>query len=57
MHRQRLFRKHVRRLPREGAIRYDTTVVDGIEQTSDARLDLLRGGPQPGKHVADVRDG
>lgn len=57
VHRQPLFRAHVGRLLREGAVRYDTTVVDGVERTFDALLDLLRGGPQRGKLVVDVRAG
>jgi NADPH-dependent curcumin reductase CurA len=36
-------------------VRYDTTVVEGIGATFDALLDLLRGGPQVGKLVVDVR--
>ena len=54
-HRQPLFQAHVGRLLREGQVRYDTTVVEGVERTFDALLDLLRGGPQRGKLVVDVR--
>ena len=55
-HRQPLFRSHVAGLLREGKVRYDETVVVGIERTFDALLDLLRGGSHVGKLVVDVRD-
>jgi len=56
-HRQPLFQAHVGALLREQRIRYDTTVLKGIEHTFEAFLDLLRGGTHRGKLVVDVRDG
>ena len=44
-HRKPLFQHHVAGLLREGRIRYDETVVEGIEHQFDALLALLRGGP------------
>ncbi len=55
-HRKPLFTHHVAGLLREGRIRYDETVVTGIEAQFDALLALLRGGSQRGKLVVDVRD-
>jgi NADPH-dependent curcumin reductase CurA len=54
-HRQPLFVKHVAPLLRDGTIRYSETVVDGVERTFEAFLDLLRGGRHTGKLVVDVR--
>ena len=54
-HRQELFQRHVAGLLREERIRYETTVVEGVERTFDAFLDLLRGGTHRGKLVVDVR--
>ncbi len=54
-HRQPLFRSHVAGLLRDGKIRYDETVVAGIESQFGALLDLLRGGAHKGKLVVDVR--
>ena len=54
-HRKPLFTSHVAGLLREGRIRYDETVVVGIERQFDALLDLLRGGAHRGKLVVDVR--
>jgi hypothetical protein len=54
-HRKPLFTSHVAGLLREGRIRYDETVVTGIEGQFDALLTLLRGGSQVGKLVVDVR--
>jgi NADPH-dependent curcumin reductase CurA len=54
-HRKPLFTRHVAGLLRDGQIRYDETVVEGIENTFDALLDLLRGGAHRGKLVVDVR--
>ena len=56
-HRQGLFQTHVASLLREERIRYDTTVVEGVERTFEAFLDLLRGGTHRGKLVVDVRGG
>ena len=53
--REPLFRRHVAPLLRDGTIRYQETVVRGIEATFDAFLDLLRGGRHTGKLVVDVR--
>jgi NADPH-dependent curcumin reductase CurA len=53
--RKPLFTRHVAGLLREGRIRYDETVVTGIEAQFDALLALLRGGSQRGKLVVDVR--
>lgn len=50
-----LFHRHVGGLLREGRIRYDETVVHGIQAQFDALLDLLRGGEHRGKLVVDVR--
>ena len=50
-HREPLFVKHVAPLLRDGTVRYRETVVQGIEQTFDALLDLLRGGAHTGKLV------
>ena len=50
-HREPLFVRHVAPLLRDGTIRYRETVVQGIEATFDALLDLLRGGSQLGKLV------
>jgi NADPH-dependent curcumin reductase CurA len=55
--RQPLFHAHVAALLREGRIRYESTVVEGVERTFDAFLDLLRGGTHRGKLVVDVRGG
>ncbi len=55
--RQPLFRKHVAGLLRSGAVRYDETVVEGLDRAFDALLDLLRGGAHRGKLVVDVRGG
>ncbi len=54
-HRAPLFTAHVAGLLRSGRVRYDETVVVGIERQFDALLDLLRGGSQRGKLVVDVR--
>ncbi len=54
-HRKPLFTRHVAGLLREGRIRYDETIVVGIERQFDALLDLLRGGGHRGKLVVDVR--
>jgi NADPH-dependent curcumin reductase CurA len=54
-HRKPLFTRHVAGLLRDGQIRYDETVVEGIENSFDALLDLLRGGAHRGKLVVDVR--
>ncbi len=54
-HRKPLFTHHVAALLRQGRIRYDETVVTGIEEQFDALLALLRGGSQRGKLVVDVR--
>ena len=56
-HRQPLFQAHISALLREQRIRYDTTVVEGVERTFEAFLDLLRGGTHRGKLVVDVRTG
>ncbi|HWH29361.1 MAG TPA: NADP-dependent oxidoreductase [Mycobacteriales bacterium] len=53
--RQPLFVKHVAPLLNDGTIRYQETVVDGVERTFEAFLDLLRGGRHTGKLVVDVR--
>jgi NADPH-dependent curcumin reductase CurA len=55
-HRQPLFQRHVAGLLRDGRVRYETTVVEGVERTFDAFLDLLRGGTHRGKLVVDVRE-
>ena len=55
-HRKPLFTRHVAGLLRDGQIRYDETVVEGIENAFDALLDLLRGGAHRGKLVVDVRE-
>ena len=54
-HRKPLFTRHVAGLLREGKVRYDETVVTGIERQFDALRDLLRGGAHRGKLVVDVR--
>ena len=54
-HRGPVFRRHVAGLLREGRVRYDETVVVGIENQLDALLDLLKGGAHKGKLVVDVR--
>jgi NADPH-dependent curcumin reductase CurA len=54
-YRKPLFTRHVAGLLRDGAIRYDETVVEGIENQFDALRDLLRGGAHRGKLVVDVR--
>jgi NADPH-dependent curcumin reductase CurA len=54
--RKPLFQRHVAGLLREGRVRYDETVVSGIDQQFDALLALLRGGSQVGKLVVDVRE-
>ena len=56
-HRTPVFTRHVARLLREGAVRYDETVVVGIERQLDALVGLLRGSAGRGKVVVDVRDG
>ena len=56
-HRQPLFAAHVSRLLREGQVRDDSTVVEGIDATFEALLALLRGGAHTGKLVVDVRAG
>jgi NADPH-dependent curcumin reductase CurA len=53
--REPLFRRHVAPLLRDGTIRYQETIVAGIESAFDAFLDLLRGGRHTGKLVVDVR--
>ena len=50
-----LFLRHVGGLLRDGSVRYDETVVEGIEHQFDALRDLLRGGAHRGKLVVDVR--
>jgi NADPH-dependent curcumin reductase CurA len=50
-HREPLFVRHVAPLLRDGTVRYRETVVEGIERTFDALLDLLRGGAHLGKLV------
>ncbi len=50
-HREPLFVKHVAPLLHDGTVRYRETVVQGIERTFDALLDLLRGGAHTGKLV------
>ena len=54
-HRQAAFVRHVAPLVRSGEVRYDETVVRGVEGMFDAFLDLLRGGRHTGKLVVDVR--
>ena len=54
-HRSPVFTRHVAGLLRTGGIRYDETVVKGIENQFDAFLALLRGGAHRGKLVVDVR--
>lgn len=54
-HRQPAFRRHVAELLRTGQVRYDETVVRGIDRQFDALRDLLRGGTHRGKLVVDVR--
>ncbi len=54
-HREPLFRRHFAPLLRDGTIRYQETVVRGIESSFDAFLGLLRGGRHTGKLVVDVR--
>ena len=54
-HRAPVFQRHVAELLRSGRVRYDETVVQGIEQQFDALLSLLRGGSHRGKLVVDVR--
>jgi NADPH-dependent curcumin reductase CurA len=54
--REPLFLRHVAPLVQDGTIRYDETVVPGIEGMFDAFLDLLRGGRHTGKLVIDVRE-
>jgi NADPH-dependent curcumin reductase CurA len=54
-HREPLFRRHVAPLLQDGTVRYQETVVTGIESTFDALLDLLHGGRHTGKLVVDVR--
>jgi hypothetical protein len=53
--RQPLFVQHVAPLLRDGTIRYQETVVTGIDSMFQAFLDLLRGGTHTGKLVIDVR--
>lgn len=53
--REPLFRRHVAPLLLDGTIRYQETVVRGIDSTFDAFLDLLHGGRHTGKLVVDVR--
>ena len=55
-HRTAAFTRHVAPLLREGKIRYPETVVDGIENTFEAFLGLLRGGTHVGKLVVKVID-
>ena len=54
-HRTPVFQRHVAQLLRSGQVRYDETVVTGIENQFSALLDLLRGGAHRGKLVVDVR--
>ena len=54
-HRAPAFVRHVAELLRTGQVRYDETVVTGIENQFSALLDLLRGGAHRGKLVVDVR--
>ena len=53
--RQPLFVRHVAPLLKSGEIRYQETVVQGIERTFEAFLDLLHGGRHTGKLVVDLR--
>lgn len=53
--REPLFRRHVAPLLSDGTIRYQETVVVGIDSTFEAFLDLLHGGRHTGKLVVDVR--
>jgi NADPH-dependent curcumin reductase CurA len=54
-HRTPAFTRHVAELLRAGRVRYDETVVRGIDNQFSALLDLLRGGAHRGKLVVDVR--
>ena len=54
-HRTPIFQRHVAELLRTGQIRYDETVVGGIENQFSAFLGLLRGDAHRGKLVIDVR--
>jgi NADPH-dependent curcumin reductase CurA len=53
-HRTAAFERHVAPLLRSGAIVYPETVLDGIEQTFDAFVGMLRGGSHTGKLVIKV---
>jgi NADPH-dependent curcumin reductase CurA len=52
--RERLFRRHVSGLLRDGAIRHRETTRTGIESTFDALLEILRGGSHLGKMVVEL---
>jgi NADPH-dependent curcumin reductase CurA len=51
-----LFVRHVSRLLREGRLRYEETVVEGIDNAVQALLDVLHGGRHMGKMVVKVGD-
>ena len=53
-HRTAAFERHVAPLLSAGTIVYPETVVEGIEQTFDAFVGMLRGGSHTGKLVVSV---
>ncbi len=53
-HRTAAFERHVAPLLASGALTYPETVVDGIEQTFDAFVGMLRGSSHTGKLVVRV---